>query len=733
MIYFALTFCSLLSVISADAPFAFNSKASLALYSCADLIHSTANVCSDPEAYYCFCSEPVALASLTGCMKLAAYYNDAGFSAAHHYCAAYFKSDITTQMWLGAYQNFTQYGSKVEDIANFNITQQVEVPVIVSKDKLAISLRAYDMFLGNYDRSFYYGIGMIGYWVLVMVVATVIHWTKWFFPGAYKRLTGPFVNRFRRYVTLPATFSRNKTNEQPFLKVLDALLPSRLESLIIFGFMIVVIALNACHYYFVRGDPLFATKKEAMLRYVADRTGITATVNIPLVILFAGRNNICQWITGWNYATFVAFHKWVARFVFTLVTIHAICFSVAYSIEGYYYEEMKEMFLICGTFATVAGGIMLVQGMLVLRRNSYEVFLLFHIALAVLFIAGGWVHVQELGYSVFFYVTTGLWGLDRLVRICRLCFFGCPKAEVALLANETLKVVVPRPKYWKPIPGGHAFLHFMRPTCFWQLHPFTFTTTSSVSAGPEDILNARENDKIVMYLKVKGGVTHGLYKYLVNHPGRTATIRVSLEGPYGEASQARIFDTAVFIAGGNGIPGLYSEIADLATKSANPKQRLKLHWVIRDYKSLTWFHDELLSLKDSKIECTVHVTQPQLSATEDQPNVVSRSSTELDENSGAMHENEKAKEDEKVIEKADLNSSVIEDIKSRLGHITFLEGRPSMAEVVKHEIEESNELIAFVACGHPLMVDELRYQIAHSLDDVHGKRVDFFEQLQVWA
>ena len=38
-------------------------------------------------------------------------------------------------------------------------------------------------------------------------------------------------------------------------------------------------------------------------RYIADRTGIICFYNLPLMFLFAGRNDIFIWLTGWTYST----------------------------------------------------------------------------------------------------------------------------------------------------------------------------------------------------------------------------------------------------------------------------------------------------------------------------------------------------------------------------------------------------------------------------------------------
>ena len=101
-----------------------------------------------------------------------------------------------------------------------------------------------------------------------------------------------------------------------------------------------------------------------------------------------------------------------------------------------------------------------------------------HILLALFFMIGGWVHINYLGYEWWVFVAIGLWGIDRIVRVLRMISFGFPEADITLMSDETLKIKIPRPDYWEPIPGGHIFITFLRKDCFWQSHPFTFAPQS---------------------------------------------------------------------------------------------------------------------------------------------------------------------------------------------------------------------------------------------------------------
>jgi hypothetical protein len=70
-----------------------------------------------------------------------------------------------------------------------------------------------------------------------------------------------------------------------------------------------------------------------ILRYSADRTGIMAFANLPLVWVFGGRNNIFLWATGWSFPSFNIFHRHVARVATLQAVVHSILYIVMY-IQG---------------------------------------------------------------------------------------------------------------------------------------------------------------------------------------------------------------------------------------------------------------------------------------------------------------------------------------------------------------------------------------------------------------
>ncbi|CAI5756513.1 unnamed protein product [Candida verbasci] len=684
------------------------------IYCCNYEIRQAVTYCP-PGNYTCLCSNKNALATYAGCLS---YKKRNGTHTLHfmeHWCEENGNVTLAEDWYKNSYKHFLDNAKSASEIPSFNKSKPIDVPFKLNTSEMDLFKRAYDVFLDNYDDSLYYSSAILGYWLLIFIIGAFMNWSKFLFPGFYKKATNPVVNYWRKYITMPATFHKKKSQEQKFLKIFDFLIPSRFESIVLFIFYVMVIVVHCMNVEFVEKDPLFYTAYRAQWRYIADRSGIVGTFITPFVYLLAGRNNFLQWLTGWNYNVFITFHKHTARVMFCLIAIHAVGFTIL--LIGRYAAEMKETYMIWGTLATVAGGIMLVQAMLFFRRRWYELFLLIHILMAVFWLAGTWIHVDKLGYIQMVYPAVAVWVFDRIVRVGRLISFGFPTATVTLESNETIKIVVPKPSYWKSIPGGHAFIHFLKPTYFWQSHPFTFTEES-------------DNSNIVFFAKVKGGVTHSLYQTLAKAPGRSIKIKVGVEGPYGEATPAKYADTPVFVAGGNGIPGIYSEAIDIAKHLPKDSNKVvKLTWIIREYSNLIWFYKELQALKNLNVQTTVYVTKPEILTDLEQFNTKWSSGEESESVEKGDSLKEEVKED---VTSTDIGP-IIQNLKSELSHITILEGRPNLETYVAKEIEESNGSLGFVACGHPAMVDELRFQVSEMVTKSKGKRLDFYEQLQIWA
>lgn len=687
-------------------------KGGIQLYACGAQLNSVATFCKKrARGYACYCTNKDARASLAGCYALTGRNTTEWYDYFFTYCENY-NMTLTYKNITDSYNYYLAKAVYPKEIEGFNKSVPVSVPVKSQLKSVDLWWRAYKMFLGNYDNSQYYGAGLLSYWALVFVGAIVCNWSVILFPSLRNAFNGKLSKLYRKYITLPALHRRKRTDHQKNIGILNCLVPSRFESLVVFIFFWLTFAFCAAGIHYVPGDPVMLSRKRALLRYVADRAGIMATQLTPLFILIGGRNNFLQWLTRWHFSVFITYHRWIARVVVLLAVIHSINYTELYVIRGVYKRRWKALWFNHGVLATMCGGLICFQGLLFLRRRWYEVFLVVHILLAVGWVMGLYRHVEDFGYLYYMYATIAVWCADRAVRLGRMAAFGFPKALVTLVEDETLRIEVPKPKYWSSVPGGHCWLYLGYSIHFWQSHPFTFLESATA-------------DKIVFLVKVKSGVTLSIYKKLSKLPGKSCRIRVSVEGPYGEPSAIKSHSTAVFLAGGNGIPGIYSEVVANAKKSRDANQTLRLIWIIRETKSIAWMYNELDALRTTKIQTTIYITQPDL-GTASELRMMMTNGAPL-ESSDSNYE--KYEKDDKILVEG---CGLLDALKENFPHIEFKEGRPSIDGIVQTEIEECDKSVGFVTCGHPAMVDDLRRAVVENIDKT-PKRLDFFEQLQVWA
>ncbi|KAK6457613.1 FAD-binding domain-containing protein [Scheffersomyces xylosifermentans] len=543
----------------------------------------------------------------------------------------------------------------------------------------------------NSNYGLWLGTTLVAYWFVIMFVAAVNHWSYFLFPNLIKSLHGPVSNTFRKYMILAPTAFQKHAQRQTRFKVIQWITPLRFESLIIMGwFILAVVFCAACINRPIQGFVALA---------VGSRSGELMAFSLPVLVLFAGRNNFMQWITGWPYSRFLIFHRWIARTIFCLAIVHAVTKSITLADFNSYEFYMSEHFIRWGVVGIVCVGLLVTHSAQIFRNTNYEVFVLLHITLAAIFISAGWIHTsyEDINCAEYFYACVAIWVFDRLIRLFRLVAFGIQKATVELRADETLRVTVNRPSYWKPHPGAHAFIHFIKPTYFWQSHPFTLVDS------------VIEPNTITFYMKVKGGITHGLYKHLVQCPDKRDVLNVLVEGPYAQKLPLYKFDNVIFVAGGTGIPGLFYEALDMATRKDTESKRIKLYWIIRQFKSIDWFYQELIKLRDTNVEPIIYVTNSQAG---------------LDFEIGSFNSQDN--------DGGDDSSILVSSLKRKLSFVEFRYGRPDVSEIIREEVAETDMSIAFATCAHPCIVDDARLAIMDSLGKDRSKRIELFEEMQEW-
>ncbi|KAF3984980.1 hypothetical protein FT663_04778 [Candidozyma haemuli var. vulneris] len=681
-------------------------------------------------SFGCYCTNPVLLSSFLGCFDRIGMDADAAVDLVHKECNV---PDLTKSALHKSLEDFHSNSVYVNvtgrtDLGHMTHAQMSDHSNMGDESVIVdfgsyfpdLFLRIYTAKMGNHDKSLLYSVGGIAFWMGLCLIATIANWTVRLIPSSRNIFDGVYSRAWRKHITLPALIHRKRNQEQKCLGLFDGLVPTRFESLVNLSFLAYTFITQIVHIYYVHDNP-FWDGNRSLGFFVGDRTGIPSLIWTLLLIIFGGRSNILQWLTGWKFSTFIMYHRWIARIVVLLAVAHSIAFTYNEHRRGTYHNSIRMDFLIFGSMATIAGCLMCFQGLLVLRRKSYEIFLIIHIILAAFWIMGCWVHVEWFGYTPFMIASACLWIADRVIRFLRMGYFGCPKATISLIEGDTLRVLVPKSPTMKMVPGGHCWVYFGFGLAFWQNHPFCY-------------IESPLKDEMVFLCKVKRGLTKKIADHLLKLPEKTCQMRVAIEGCYGEKSPVSRHSNVVYMAGGHGFPGIYSEAYHEAQTSPE-KQNIKLNWIIKDFSALSMVWRELKNLQGTKIETTVYVTRPELSGKAELPflklqqSCDSSTCDEKEETSAHVTSLSCSSSSEK--ESLDIEN-LFSKIKEFFPKINFVEKRPSVDDIIATEIEEATESAAFITCGHPAMVDDVRAGVVSRIDTT-SKRIDFFEQLQVWT
>ncbi|RYP82095.1 hypothetical protein DL769_001754 [Monosporascus sp. CRB-8-3] len=241
-------------------------------------------------------------------------------------------------------------------------------------------------------------------------------------------------------------------------------------------------------YVFTQPQSTFGSTKEQSISVIGNRAGVMAMGNVVAAFVFSARNSPLLYVTDWSYSTYLLLHRWLGYWVIIHTALHSVMLLVYYKVFGSYEEEIIRPYWIWGIVGTVAAVALLPTSLLVVRQKLYELFLVSHVVLSLLFIIGYYYHIwycygYNWGYEIWMFIAGGIWGAERLSRLARMAFKGHHTATVKLVEDtdgEYIRI---------DIDGvclrGVAYLCF--PTLgwrFWESHPFS-VASSNTKGGAE--------------------------------------------------------------------------------------------------------------------------------------------------------------------------------------------------------------------------------------------------------
>ncbi|KAM3163139.1 FAD-binding FR-type domain-containing protein [Lachancea thermotolerans] len=537
----------------------------------------------------------------------------------------------------------------------------------------------------NLDKSTLFAVLINGYWLAVLLIAAISKFFRVLFRSTQPRKSG--IAWIKGHITLPPLVQRHAAHFGR--SVFVGLIPTRLETLVIAGYICLHVTVMCVEYHF---DPLslVSSLKIQHLLFTADRAGILAFAHLPFLVLSGGRNQLISKITGIKLKTMIGFHKWAGRLMFVDVLIHAL---------GYYLHSLEEHYLKyawdspvwqSGRAGVCACGILIFFSFYFFRRRFYELFLFLHYLMAVIFIYECWRHCSNVGWMEWIYVSIGIWVLEFVLRARRVIKFGFPRATIELSGDEFIKITVPKlNSEWQSKPGQYVYLYFLRATIFWQSHPFSILHTTSDPSS----------QNLTFVITAKNGVTKKL-RDMVKDAG-TETIRIALEGPYGSSLPLWDYDSVLLLGGGTGIASMISaSMLSLQVDKAR-KPIWKVVWSLKSKDLLNLYGREISELIEKGIDVQVFLTS--------QTKEVSFTEIEMTEQS-------------KTNDKLLLNDYRIPVAGYK---------RPDINSMIEEFMRLDGSLLV-IGCGPPAFVDSIRSLTCEKIIENPLKVVDYKEDYQTW-
>lgn len=482
-----------------------------------------------------------------------------------------------------------------------------QTSIILDYDYL-MQWRTMDMFERMETRHEEYGLILIIAGGVIPIALSLLRFVP--FP---KTLASRF---YAIFIDSPLFGARHKV---PYFNL--ALMPTRGQAILIAYQVILNVVLCAVGYHSAQPNAWwYGHVGEEIMTYIGNRTGVLSFANIPLLILYAGRNNFLLWVTDWTTDTFMLLHRWVAYISTLQAILHSILYLKIYIDLGRHASESQYEYWIWGAIGTIAMSVLLPASAIPFRHKLFELFLAWHVILTIFALVGSYLHIvlryqRQWGYEVWIIMALVIWGFDRIMRVMRMLKNGLRWATITVVDDEYLRVDVEG-----ATGDGHACLYF--PTLTWRVwenHPFCISATRlrfanepASSAGSlqtgsvsgDSKQDVKEADATTAALD-KSDCPIGLTFLLRTYAGTTALLRsharlpVFVESGYLHVPDCSDYESMICIAGGVAIT------AALPLLRSFPG-RPRLYWSSRSAGLVRCVEPELEGTEKNIVVCRRH-------------------------------------------------------------------------------------------------------------------------------
>ncbi|KAE8353220.1 ferric reductase NAD binding domain-containing protein [Aspergillus coremiiformis] len=531
----------------------------------------------------------------------------------------------------------------------------------------------------------------------------------------------------KKHVFYAPLLSVRHSREFRFLgRIHMGIIPLRLEAALLLGYFV----LNVIFFFALTNWWLGYEETMYQIKYAA---GHLCVMNLPVLVLTAGRNNPLIPLLGLQFDMFNVLHRWIGRLIIGEAIVHMSC-VVALEAKKMSMSKVTHLlwntpFFIEGFVALIAFMVILVQSASPLRHSFYEFFLHFHILLAITAFVGLWYHIRGLALQWVLVATLVLWGFDRAARLWSIIWRNVGRqrttATVELLPGDVARVDVAMARSWTFKAGQYIYLYI--PTLgLWTSHPFSVAWTSTDRRSPTEkrgsndslgiLLGGPQRTVMSFLIKRRDGFTRKLLEKASNSIEGRFTASALVEGPFDGLHSLSSYGTVLLIAGGIGITHpmsyMYEFVNDFSHKSTAVR-RVSLVWVIRSMDHLGWIQTWMTSL----------LNHPAIQVTNEQKN---RSYFHFPGFSLSIQIYLTSQEctEEYSFDKSPWTNSAPPSVP-----ISISFGKPSFDQILTDEKAQQVGAMAVSVCGPGSMGDDVRKCVR---DNQGTKTIDLYDASFCW-
>lgn len=467
------------------------------------------------------------------------------------------------------------------------------------------------------------------------------------------------------------------------------------------------------------------------------RNAWVTVTQVPLLYLLASKCSLLGFIAGTSHERLNWLHRWVGRTMLVTASVHGWHFYTDWVRADFVEYELRMMPMVKYGFG--AWGVLLwclVSGLAPFRRMAYEVFVIQHLASAVVFLWLIYVHVPASArYNVWFAIAALCF--DRVCRVALLvwqnikfspdkskCTGGQRIGHHAQLKaiGDSITVVTIKDVHFTWRPGQHLYLWIPRigPV---EAHPYTI-------ASAHQLPGTCVCNSIQLVVRKHSGFSRRLHDFATKQREEREknSLTVFVSGPYGSPPRWDIYETIVLISASTGasftLPILESV---LKSKATNCVRRIDFLLTTKQGEEIDFYVSrlhELIELAGSTgIELCVHIAVTRGSPSPRTPARGAKSTAHVSSASSSGSDLGRQAGEKATgillddVEQSGAASPRRSSNASADSHVHYLSARPDIEAFIRAPVEATGGETSVVVCGGPSLVARTRNCVAALSDE----------------